>query len=86
MSKQEKKRSGSPGKQTKSSSKVSGALNLINDLEPNVFEGMKNTSTVCIASQIVDDLYTEAKQQINLIETMKKLPEFNVIFSIDMVS
>lgn len=55
-----KRRSGSPGKLLSGSSKA-GSLNLINDLDPAVYQALKNTNTVTIASLVVNEIMDETQ-------------------------
>jgi CheY-like chemotaxis protein len=78
------KRSGSPGK-NQSALRSGQGLNLINDLDPAVFDAVKKTSSIAIVEALVGDIQRDVMDKIHVIETLKKLPEFNVIFSTDTV-
>lgn len=78
------KRSGSPGK-NQTALRSGQGLNLINDLDPAVFDAVKKTSSIAIVETLVGDIQRDVMDKIHIIETLKKLPEFNVIFSTDTV-
>lgn len=78
------KRSGSPGK-NQSALRSGQGLNLLNDLDPDIFDALKKTSSVAIVSSLVKDIEQGVMDKIHAIETLKRLPEFNVLFSTQTV-
>ena len=55
------------------------------DPDQNIKDALNNTSSVAIVANLLTEVFKEIDEEIHLKETLKKLPKFNVMYSVDLV-
>ena len=53
--------------------------------DPHIETALKNMSTFAIVDGLVKEVVQKVDEEIHVKETLKKLPKYNVIYSVDLV-